>query len=52
MLIQVLEFLGQEVQPQLAEGSIEDFWRWAVAKWEVKAVPRVPSVVVEMVSTR
>ncbi len=40
-LIQVMRFLGQEVSPQLADGSIDDFWRWAVGNWEVERVPRV-----------
>ncbi len=47
LLCQVLRFLGQEVPPELAEGSIEDFWRWAITHWDVKRVPRVPGVVVE-----
>ena len=46
-LIQVLRFLGQEAPSELAEGSIEDFWRWAVRNWEVEQVPRVLGVVVE-----
>ena len=46
-LLQVLRFLGQEVSPELADGSVEEFWRWAVAHWRVERVPRVPGVVVE-----
>ena len=30
-----------------ADGSLVDFWRWAVTHWDVKRVPRVPGVVVE-----
>jgi glutamyl-Q tRNA(Asp) synthetase len=46
-LIQVMQFLGQEAPRELTEGSIEDFWRWAVANWDVRRVPRMPGVVVE-----
>ena len=43
-LIQVLRFLGQEAPPGLAEGSIEDFWRWAVRNWQAGKVPRVVGI--------
>jgi glutamyl-Q tRNA(Asp) synthetase len=46
-LTKVLRLLGQEASKQLAEGSIEDFWRWAVANWHVAHIPRVPGVIVE-----
>jgi hypothetical protein len=39
-----MQFLGQEVSSEVIEGSIEEFWRWAVANWEVKRVPRVAGV--------
>jgi hypothetical protein len=42
-----MRFLGQEVPKELAEGSIEDFWQWAVGNWEVRRVPMVVGVVVE-----
>lgn len=47
-LLRVLEFLGQDVLPELADGSIVDFWRWAVINWRVEHVSRVTGVVVEM----
>lgn len=47
LLCQVLRFLGQDVPPELADGSPEDFWRWAIAHWRLDRVPRVPGVVVE-----
>lgn len=47
-LIEILRFLGQEAPKKLTEGSIEDFWRWAVASWDAARVPRVPGLVVEM----
>lgn len=43
-LLQVLKFLGQDVPPELAEGSIENFWRWAVGNWDAGRVPRVAGV--------
>ena len=46
-LFQVLRFLGQQPPADLAENSIDDFWRWAVAHWRLERVPRVPGVVVE-----
>jgi glutamyl-Q tRNA(Asp) synthetase len=51
-LLQIMRFLRQEVPPELAEGNIEDFWRWSVANWDVAHVPRVPGVVVETASAR
>jgi glutamyl-Q tRNA(Asp) synthetase len=47
MLFQILRFLGQEPDPELMQGSLDDFWRWAVAHWDVRRVPRVTGVVVE-----
>jgi len=47
MLYQVLRFLGQDSPQELAEGRIEDFWRWAVINWRVEQVPRMAGVVVE-----
>lgn len=43
-LVEALRFLGQEVSPEVVEGSIEDFWRWAVENWKVERVPRVVGV--------
>jgi glutamyl-Q tRNA(Asp) synthetase len=52
MLVQVLRFLGQDSPPALAESSLDDFWRWAIAHWRVDRVPRVPGVVVETPNAR
>lgn len=52
LLCQVLRFLGQTVPPELDDGSIEDFWRWAMTNWNLAFVPRVPGVVVETPSAR
>jgi glutamyl-Q tRNA(Asp) synthetase len=46
-LLQVMRFLGQDVPPELAAGSIENFWRWAVTHWDTTPVPRVPGIVVK-----
>jgi glutamyl-Q tRNA(Asp) synthetase len=45
-LLQVMLFLGQDVPPELAAGSLADFWRWAVENWDVGRVPRVAGIVV------
>lgn len=47
-LLQILRFLGQELPPELADGSLEYFWRWAVTNWDAARIPRVPGVVVKM----
>ncbi len=47
LLLRVLQFLGQEPPAELAESSLDDFWRWAVKNWRVDRVPRIPGVVVE-----
>jgi glutamyl-Q tRNA(Asp) synthetase len=47
VLLKVLLFLGQEVPPELADGSLADYWRWAIANWHVERVSRVPGVIVE-----
>ncbi len=47
MLIQVLRFLGQEPPLELIDGSLADFWLWAVRQWFLERVPRVPGIVVE-----
>ena len=52
LLCQVLSFLSQDVPPELADVSIEDFWCWAVAHWRLERIPRVPGVAVETFSAR
>jgi glutamyl-Q tRNA(Asp) synthetase len=49
-LLQVMRFLGQDVPVTLIEGSIEDFWRWAVENWDVGRVPGVAGIVVKATS--
>lgn len=47
LLFQILRFLGQPPPAELADVGLDNFWRWAVANWDAKRVPRVPGVVVE-----
>lgn len=47
LLYRVLRFLGQEVPSELAEGGIDDFWRWAITHWEAKKVPRAAGILAE-----
>jgi glutamyl-Q tRNA(Asp) synthetase len=49
-LLQVMRFLGQDVPVELIEGSVEDFWQWAVENWDVGRVPRMTGKVVETTS--
>jgi glutamyl-Q tRNA(Asp) synthetase len=44
LLRRVLLFLGQEAPPELTEGNIESFWRYAVEQWRPERVPRVRSL--------
>lgn len=46
-LLQIMRFLGQEATKEQAEGSIEDFWWWAVKNWDAARVPHVLGIVVE-----
>jgi glutamyl-Q tRNA(Asp) synthetase len=48
-LLQVMRFLGQDVPVELIEGSIEDFWRWAVTHWDMTRVPREPGIIVKAI---
>jgi glutamyl-Q tRNA(Asp) synthetase len=47
VLLRVMRFLGQDAPPELADASLEDFWRWAVAYWDVGRVPRVAGIIAE-----
>ncbi len=39
-LLAALNFLGQAAPAELAEASLADFWRWAIAHWDLARVPR------------
>ncbi|MHB8622226.1 MAG: tRNA glutamyl-Q(34) synthetase GluQRS [Sulfuricaulis sp.] len=47
LLFQVLCFLNQQPPRELLDGSVADFWRWAVTHWNLERVPRVKGVVVQ-----
>jgi glutamyl-Q tRNA(Asp) synthetase len=46
-LLQVMRFLGQDAPPELAAGSLADFWRWAATHWNMTRVPQVPGIIVK-----
>jgi glutamyl-Q tRNA(Asp) synthetase len=51
-LFQVMHFLGQKVPPELADGSLADFWCVAVMQWDVTRIPRKQAVIVATSSVR
>jgi len=40
VLAQVMEFLGQAPPLQLRRAPLAEFWRWALAHWDAKRIPR------------
>ena len=44
LLAAALEFLGHQPPPELAHGSIDALWRWAVGAWSIERVPAVRAV--------
>ncbi len=38
-LLCALRFLGQETPQELTEASLPEFWRWAIAHWQLARVP-------------
>jgi len=46
VLWQVLAFLGQCPPAALAGGTLDEFWRWAVAHWRVRDLPSVRRIAV------
>ncbi len=42
-LISVLRFLGQTPPADLADGSVADFWAWAIPHWRLDHVPHARS---------
>jgi glutamyl-Q tRNA(Asp) synthetase len=40
-LVAVLDFLGQPPPPELARGTVKQFWDWAIGNWNLSQVPRV-----------
>ena len=43
VLCRVMRFLGQAAYPDGTGGSLRDFWRWAVASWDMARVPSLRS---------
>lgn len=52
LLRRVLRFLGQEAPPELEQGEIDSFWRFAIHRWRPERVPRVGSTVIGNTETR
>ncbi len=43
-LVQVMDFLGQAPPAQLRRAPLAEFWRWALAHWDAKHIPRQRSL--------
>ena len=39
-LVAALDFLGQQPPPELARGTLREFWDWALKNWNFARVPR------------
>ncbi len=44
VLAQVMDFLGQAPPAQLRHAPLAEFWRWALAHWDAKHIPRQRSL--------
>lgn len=44
LLISLLEILGQQPPAELADGDLDECWRWAIANWRRERVPARGSV--------
>ena len=40
VLAQVMDYLGQAPPAQLRHAPLAEFWRWALAHWDAKYIPR------------
>lgn len=40
LIIQALEFLGQQPPAELVDTTLDELWRWAIASWRLDRVPR------------
>jgi len=40
VLVQVMDFLGQVPPAELRRAPLAEFWRWALAHWDAKRIPR------------
>lgn len=43
-LVRALQFLGQEVPPEMGCACLQEFWRWAFVSWDIGKVPPVRAV--------
>ncbi|MBI3772002.1 MAG: tRNA glutamyl-Q(34) synthetase GluQRS [Gammaproteobacteria bacterium] len=40
LIIQVLEFLGQQPPAELSDATLDELWQWAIHHWNLQNVPR------------
>ncbi|HQT25043.1 MAG TPA: tRNA glutamyl-Q(34) synthetase GluQRS [Burkholderiales bacterium] len=40
VLFDAVEFLGQEPPAELKEGTIREFWKWALQHWKIEKIPK------------
>ena len=43
-LLRALKFLGQPLSDELAEGDIASVLQWAIAHWDIQAVPKLANI--------
>jgi glutamyl-Q tRNA(Asp) synthetase len=44
MLTAVLEFLGQQPPADLLQCTLDEFWSWARAHWDLSKVPKIDAI--------
>lgn len=49
-LVDALAFLGQPPPPELARADVAEVWSWALANWQLAAVPHRRSLFVELLA--
>lgn len=48
-LLRALMFLGQPLSEELAEGDIANVLQWAIAHWDIQAVPKLANIRLESI---
>tara|TARA_R110002049_G_scaffold58547_8_gene159089 strand:+ start:1564 stop:2454 length:891 start_codon:yes stop_codon:yes gene_type:complete len=48
-LLRALKFLGQPLSEELAEGDIANVLQWAIAHWDIQAVPKLANIRLESI---
>ncbi len=48
-LLRALKFLGQPLSEELAEGDIASVLQWAIAHWDIQAVPKLANIRLESI---